>query len=301
MRVTHSPKVMSFKEMQLAKASSPISITDSIKICVKDMHLIKLLRPIWVTHLPRMTHSKELHSQKVQSPMSVTESLIMILVKEVHSAKTDDPRYVTDCPMEMSCKDAQSKNAHSSMRLIDSGRVMLSKEVQPLKACSPMHITDSGMVTLTISSAPSKAQGEIASRVEGIITWKNPLIWISCNVEASTSFLVYITITSESLSKPTSLNVGESSNKEPSRKSSTFRNLRSIRSSQGCFSRSMFFSSLTVLVGRTSIVMTRPSKVFKCSSNDMAANGTHQTKEKSMRKVQETQETSTWAHLQLEF
>ena len=91
-------------------------------------------------------------------------------------------------------------------------------------------------------------------------------------VAASTSFLVYATVTSDSAQKnPAASSVSASSMMELSRSSSTFRILRSIGSWHGCFVRSIAFNSRTVAMIGMSRVMTPPCNVFNFTSQDMAA------------------------------
>ena len=97
---------------------------------------------------------------------------------------------------------------------------------------------------------------------------------MSSFVAASTSFLVYATVTSDSAQKnPAVSSVSASSMIEMSRSSSTFRILRSIGSRHGCCARSIAFNSRTVAVIGRSRVMTPPCKVFNFTSQHIAAKG----------------------------
>ena len=152
---------------------------------------------------------------------------------------------------------------------------MLAREVQIEKALSPIWVTDSGIVSKTSWCEFWKAALEIRVTLEGIFTAKHPSVWMSCLVAASTSFLVYVTVTRDSAPKsPAASSVSASSMIEVPRSSSTLRTLRSIGSRcVGCFSRSIAFNSRTVAVITTSRVMTPPCKVFNWTSQDMAAKG----------------------------
>ena len=134
-----------------------------------------------------------------------------------------------------------------------------------------MWVTDSGIVSKTSWREFSKAASKILVTLEGIVTAKHPGVRMSCLVSASTSFLVYVTVTRDSAPKsPAASSVSASSMIELSRSSSTLRTLRWIGSWQGCFSRSIAFNSRTVAVITTSRVMTPPCKVFNWTSHDMA-------------------------------
>ena len=171
-----------------------------------------------------------------------------MLVKEVHPAKAKLPMCVTDSP-----------------------KVILAKEVQFWKARSRMCVTDTGIVTKTSWREFWKADEKTCVRLQGIFTPKHPCVWTSFFVAASTSFLVYATVTRGSAqTSPASSSDSASSMIELSRSSSTLRTLRSMGSWQGCFSRSIAFNSRTVAVVRTSRVMTLPCKVVNLTSLDMA-------------------------------
>ena len=147
-----------------------------------------------------------------------------------------------------------------------------------------MDVTDSGIVTKTTCWQPQKASWQISVRSEGIFNSKNPCVWMPSFVAASTTFLVYVTVTGDSASNnPASASVSASSMNEPSCSNTTLRSLRSIGSSQGCFSRSIDFNSRTVAVVWTSRVMTPPSKVFSLTSQDMAPSGRHDLTPWNMR------------------
>ena len=136
-----------------------------------------------------------------------------------------------------------------------------------------MCVTDSGIVIQTSSSELLKAPSPIFESSEGIFTPKYPCVWTSSSVAVSTSFLVYVTVTSASPSNnPAASSVLASSmmHLSPSN-SSALKTFRSIGSSQGCVAMSIVFNSRTVAVTGTSTVNTQPSKVFKVTSvHDMA-------------------------------
>ena len=135
-----------------------------------------------------------------------------------------------------------------------------------------MWVTDSGIVSKTSWCEFWKAASEMFVTLEGIFTSTHPIVWMSFFVAASTSFLVYVTVTWGSAPKnPAASSVSASSMIELPRSNSTLRTLRSIGSWQGCFSRSIAFNSWTVAVITTSRVMTLPCKVFNWTSQDMAA------------------------------
>ena len=137
-----------------------------------------------------------------------------------------------------------------------------------------MWVTDSGIVSKTSWCEFWKAASEMLVTLEGIFTSTHPCVWMSFFVAASTSFLVYVTVTWGSAPKnPAVSSVSASSMIELPRSNSTLRTLRSIGSWQGCFSRSIPFNSRTVAVITTSRVMTLPCKVFNWTSRDMAAKG----------------------------
>ena len=97
---------------------------------------------------------------------------------------------------------------------------------------------------------------------------------MSSFIAASTSFLVYATVTSDSAQKnPAASSVSASSMIELSRSSSTFRILRSIGSWHGCFARSIAFNSQTEAVIGMSRVMTLPCNVPNFTSQDIATKG----------------------------
>ena len=160
------------------------------------------------------------------------------------------------------------------MWVTDSPKVMLAKEVQPRKAQDAMSVTDSGIVSKTNWSEFWKADPEILVTLEGIFSAKCPCTWVSSCSTASTSFLLYTTVTSDSaLKNLAELSASASSMIELLCSSSTLRTLRSIGSWQGCFSRSIDFNSRTVAVMGTSRVMTPPCNVLNFSSRDMAPKG----------------------------
>ena len=136
-----------------------------------------------------------------------------------------------------------------------------------------MCVTDSGIVIQSSSSELLKAPSPIFESSEGIFTPKYPCVWTSSSVAVSTSFLVYVTVTSASPSNnPAASSVLASSmmHLSPSN-SSALKTFRSIGSSQGCVAMSIVFNSRTVAVTGTSTVNTPPSKVFKLTSvHDMA-------------------------------
>ena len=174
----------------------------------------------------------------------------------------------------MLAREVQFRKAPSPTWVTDSPKVMLAREVQFEKASRPMWETDSGIVSKTSWCEFWKAASEILVTLQGIFTPKHPCVWMSCLVEASTSFLAYVTVTRVSAPKrPAASSVSASSMIELSRSSSTLRTLRSIGSWQGCFSRSKAFNSRTVAVITTSRVMTPPCRVFNWTSQDMAAKG----------------------------
>ena len=151
---------------------------------------------------------------------------------------------------------------------------MLAREMQPSKAPCPIRVTDSGIVSKTSWRESWKAPLGILVTLEGIFTAKDPCVRMSCFVAASTSFLVYATVTRDSAPKsPAASSVSASSMIEVSRSSSTLRTLHSIGSWQGCFSTSIAFNSRTVAAIATSRVMTPPCKVFNWTLQDMAAKG----------------------------
>ena len=195
--------------------------------------------------------AREAHPPKVQSRMCVTESPKVMLIREVHPWKALIPMQVTD-PLN----------------------VMLAREVHPRKALLPMSVTDSGIVSNTSWGEFWNADWEIFVRLQGIFTPKYPCVRMSFFVAASTSFLVYVTVTRDSApTSPASSSDSASSMIELSRSSSTLRTLRSVGSWQGCFSRSIDFNSRTVAVIRISRVMTLPCKVFNLTSRVMAPQG----------------------------
>ena len=149
---------------------------------------------------------------------------------------------------------------------------MLSKEWQLWKALIPMALTESGIATVSTWLQSWKAPVGISVREEGMLTWRRPSAWIVSFVAASTSFLWYITVTSDSsFNSPADSTVWSSSTSNPSARTFTLRILRSMGSSQGFFSWSTAFNSSMVLVGMTSTVRSPPSKVFIFTSRSMAA------------------------------
>ena len=174
----------------------------------------------------------------------------------------------------MLAREGQFAKARTPIRVTDSPRMMLASEGQFSKARSPIWVTDSGIVTKTSWREFWKAASDILVKLEGMFTAKHPCVRMSCVVAASTSFLVYATVTRDSAPKnPAASRVSASSMLELSRSSSTLRTLRSIGSWQGCFSRSIAFNSRTVAVITTSRAMTFPCKVFNWTSQDIATKG----------------------------
>ena len=197
-----------------------------------------------------------------------------MLAREVQHAKAWSPMWVTDSPKLMLAREVQPYKAPCPIWVTDSPHVMLARERQFSKAKSRMWVTDSGIVSKTSWCEFWKAASEMFVTLEGIFTPKHPCVWMSCLVAASTSFLVYVTVTRASAPKrPAASSVSASSMIELSRSSSTLRTLRSIGSWQGCFSRSIAFNSRTVAVVATWRVMTFPCKVFNWTSQDIAAKG----------------------------
>ena len=184
--------------------------------------------------------------------MLVTDSLKVMLTKAVHPSKAHFPMWVTDSP-----------------------KVMLAREVQFAKALSPMWVTDPAIVSKTSWCKFLKAALEMFVTLEGIFTPKySACVHMSCCAAASTSFLVYTTVTRDSSLKNSGPSIVSASFMiELLRSSSTPRILRSIGSWQGCFLRSIDFNSPTVAGMRTSRVMTLPSTVFNFISMDMAPEG----------------------------
>ena len=134
-----------------------------------------------------------------------------------------------------------------------------------------MWFTDSGIVSKTSWREFWKAASEILVTLEGIFNATHPCVRMSCCAGASTSFLLYTTVTRDSSPKNLAeFSASASSMIELLCSSSTFRILRSIGSWQGCFSRSIDFNSRTVSVVKTSRVMTPPCTVFNFNSNKMA-------------------------------
>ena len=230
------------------------------KMCLNDSGIVML--------------TKEVHPSKAKFPMCVTDSPKVMFTKEVQSSNALSPMWVTDSPKAMLPKEVQFWKAELPMCVTDSPKVMLAKEVQFWKAHSRMWVTDSGIVTKTSWREFWKADGEICFRLQGIFTPKHPCVWMSLFVAASTSFLVYATVTRGSAPmSPASSSDSASFMIKLSRSSSTLRTLRSIGSWQGCFSRSIAFNSRTVAGVTTSRVMTLPCKVFNLTSQDMAPQG----------------------------
>ena len=276
MCVTDSPKVMLSKHLQLAKAPLPMCVTDSPKVMpFKEVQFAKARLPMCVTDSPKVMLSKELQYRKASSPMCVTDSPKVMLSKHLQFTKAPVPMCVTDAPKVMLSKEAQYRKTSSPMCVTDSPKVMLSKEMQFSKAESPIVLTDSGIVSRTSCFEFWKAPLEMSVTLEGIATPKLPHVWMSCFVAASTSFVVYATLTWDSaLKNPSELSVSVSSMIEVLRNSSTLRTLRLLGSRQGCFSRSIAFNSGTVVVMGSSRVMTPPCRVFNLTSQDMAAKRT---------------------------
>ena len=182
----------------------------------------------------------------------------------------------TDSPKVMLAREVQRAKALFPMWVTDSPKAMLDREVHPAKALSPMWVTDSEIVSKTSCSEFWKADSEILVTLEGIFTAKYSLacVYVSCCAAASTSFLLYTTVTRDTAPKNLAeLSASASSRTELLCSSSTLRTLRSIGSWQGWFSRSIDFNSRTVAVMRTSRVMTPPCTVFNLISRDMAPEG----------------------------
>ena len=158
------------------------------------------------------------------------------------------------------------------MTITDKGIVMLAKDSQFTKAKSPMAVTESGIATLTTWLQFSKASAGISVREDGMLTFRRPSAWIASFVAASTSFLEYMPVTSDSAcNTPADSSVWSSSTSNPSAKTFTRRIWRSMGSSQCFFSQSIAFNSSMVLVGMTSRMRTPPSKVFTFTWWTMAA------------------------------
>ena len=229
---------------------------------------------MWVTDAPKVTLAREVQLKKAPLPIWVTDSPKVMHAREVQFWKATSPMWVTDAPKVTLAREGQFEKAPSPMWVTDSPNVMLARDEQPSKAACPMWVTDSGIVSKTSRGEFWKAECEILVTLEGIFTAKHPSVWMSCLVAASTSFLVYVTVTRDSAPKsPAASSVSASSMIELSRSSSTLRTLRSIGSWQGWFSRSIAFNSRTVAVITTLRVMTFPCKVFNWTSQDMAAKG----------------------------
>ena len=162
-------------------------------------------------------------------------------------------------------KKLHPEKAQTSISITDSGMVTLTKEVHPSKALSAILITESGIVTLTTWRQYLKAPGEISVVPDGMWRWKKPFVRISSFLAASISFRMYMTLTSDSCNRPEASKVKLSSNKDPSNKSSAFRILRSMGSSQGCFASSIVFNSSTVRMVEISTGIT-PPRFFTASS-----------------------------------
>ena len=120
------------KELQPAKAPSPIWVTDSgmVKL-VKELQPAKAPSPIWVTDSGMVKLVKELQPEKALSPISVTDSGMVKLVKELQPAKAPSPTSVTDSGMVKLVKELQPAKARSSISVTDSGMVKLVEELQP--------------------------------------------------------------------------------------------------------------------------------------------------------------------------
>ena len=116
---------------------------------------------------------------KASAPICVADSPIVMLIKDVQCAKEPSPMWVTDSPM-----------------------LMLVKYVHAAKAKAPMCFTEPSMLTKTSWLQFRKAYLEISVRLQGIFTPKNLCVWMrsmSSFVAASTSFLAYATVTSDSV------------------------------------------------------------------------------------------------------
>ena len=278
MCITDSPMLMLVKDAHPAKAPTPICVTDSpMLMLVKDVHPRKALSPMCVIDSPMVMLIKDVHRWKALAPTCITDSPMLMLVKDLHWKKAPCPMCVTDSPMLMLVKDVHPRKALSPMCVTDSPMVMLIKDVHSAKASRPMCFTEPLMVTKTSWLQSWKALLEISVRLHGIFTPTHLCVWMSSMssfVAASTSFLVYATVTSDSAQKnPAASSVSASSMIELSRSSSTFRILRSIGSRHGCCTTSIAFNSRTVVVIGRSRVMTPPCKVFNFTSQDIAAKG----------------------------
>ena len=275
MPVTDSPKVMLAREVQFANAPPPISSTDSPKLMLaKEVQFAKAPLPTCFTDSPKRMLCKEGQFAKAPSRMWVIESPKVMLAREVQFRKAFSPMCVTESPKVMLPREVQFRKALSPMCVTDSPKATLAKQVQFWKARSPMWVTESVMVTETRFSHVANALQEIVVQSWGMVRWKNPHVWTSAPVAASTSFLLYTTVaTSSASNNPVMTSSWESSISmiESFWISSTLRIKRSIGSSPPwCFSRRMVFNSPRVVSNRTSRVMTPPCKVFNSSSRDMA-------------------------------
>ena len=136
-----------------------------------------------------------------------------------------------------------------------------------------MAVTESGIATVSIWLQSWKAPVGISVREDGMLTWRRPSAWIASFVAASTSFLWYITVTSDSAcNSPADSSVWPSSStNNPSTRTLTLRIWPAMKSSQCFFSRSIAFNCSMVFAGMTSRVRTPPSKVFTFSWRGIVA------------------------------
>ena len=259
------------KEVQSLKARSPMLVTQLAMVTLsKEVQCLKALFAMLVTQWGMLTLSKEVQCLKQPFAMLVTQSGMVMLFNEVQFSKAPLPIQVTESGMVTLSKELQPSKAPSRIQVTESGMVTLSKEAQPSKAASPISVTESGMVTFTSRWHNRKDSSSTLVTVWGMFTWQNSSVWTSSCVAASTSFRLYMTVTSGFACNPDSFSVwASSSNSEPFN-ISTFRIFCSMGSPQN-FSRSIHFNCSTVSMLVTSRVKASPFKMFTVNSCAMAA------------------------------